>query len=159
MRHEATVVWTLDGDDMPAGRYSRAHEIRFDGGAVVAGSPAPEIVPAPWSRPENVDPEEMFTAAVAACHMLWFLDLARRRGLTAERYVDRAVGVMTRNDAGELWVSRVTLRPRIGWREDPGEAATAELHEAAHRRCFIANSVKTEIVVEAADQEGRRHDR
>ncbi len=151
MKHEATVVWTLDGDDMPAGRYSRAHEIRFDGGAVVAGSPSPDIVPAPWSQPENVDPEEMFTAAVSTCHMLWFLDLARRRGLTAERYEDRAEGVMTKNDAGALWVSRVTLRPRVRWREDPGADVEAELHEAAHARCFIANSVKTEIVVAAAD--------
>lgn len=151
MKHEATVTWVLDGEDMPAGRYSRAHQIRFDGGAVVQGSPSPEIVPAPWSRPENVDPEEMLTAAVSACHMLWFLDLARREGLVAERYEDRAEGVMTKNAEGALWVSRITLRPRIAWRADPGSAKVAALHDSAHHKCFIANSVRTEIVVDTGD--------
>ncbi|MEX2519944.1 MAG: OsmC family protein [Paracoccaceae bacterium] len=147
MKHDAKVVWRLEGD-MPSGRYSRAHELHFDGGAVVAGSPSPEIVPAPWSNPAGVDPEEAFVAAIAACHMLWFLNLARNKGHTALSYEDAAEGEMTKNDAGALWISSVRLRPRIVWAEGPDSAGEAALHEAAHHACFIANSVRTEITIE-----------
>ena len=77
MKHEAWVSWRLEGD-MPSGRYSRAHTLRFDGGAEIAGSPSPDIVPAPYSDASAVDPEEAFVGAISSCHMLWFLDLARR---------------------------------------------------------------------------------
>lgn len=149
MKHEARVSWRLEGE-MPPGRYSRRHEIAFDGGAVVPGSPSPDIVPAPWSDAAAVDPEEMFVASVASCHMLWFLDFARRGGWTVETYVDDAVGEMTKNEAGALWVSRIALRPRIVWAEGPDAAGEAALHEKAHHACFIANSIRTEVVVEAA---------
>ena len=147
MKHEAWVSWRLEGD-MPSGRYSRAHVLRFDGGQVVPGSPSQDIVPAPFSDAAAVDPEEGFVASVSACHMLWFLDLARRDGWTVESYEDHAVGEMTRNDAGALWVSRIALRPKIDWTEGPDADGEAALHDKAHRACFIANSVKTEIVVE-----------
>ena len=61
-------------------RYSRRHELRFDGGAVVAASSAVSSVPLPWSDPGAIDPEEMLVAAVASCHMLWFLSLAAKAG-------------------------------------------------------------------------------
>ena len=149
MEHLATTSWRLEGD-MPSGRYSRRFETRFDGGAVVAGAPSPDIVPPPWTDVAAVDPEEMFVAAISSCHMLWFLDFARREGLTALSYDDPAVGVMTKNEAGALWVSKVTLRPSITWRDEaPDAAAIAALHDKAHHACFIANSTKTEIVVKA----------
>lgn len=151
MKHEARVSWRLEGE-MPSGRYSRRHEIAFDGGAFVPGSPSPDIVPAPWSDPAAVDPEEMFVASVASCHMLWFLDFARRGGWTVETYVDDAVGEMTKNEAGALWISRIALRPRIVWVNGPDAAGEAALHEKAHHACFIANSIRTEVAVEAAGE-------
>ncbi len=147
MKHEAWVIWRLEGD-MPSGRYSRAHTLQFDGGAEIAGSPSPDIVPAPWSDAAGVDPEEAFVAAISSCHMLWFLDLARRDGWVVETYKDHAVGQMTKTDSGALWVSHVALRPLIEWSKGPDAAGEATLHERAHHACFIANSVKTEIVVE-----------
>ncbi|MEM8752793.1 MAG: OsmC family protein [Pseudomonadota bacterium] len=151
MKHEAWIDWRLEGD-MPSGRYSRAHRIRFDGGAEMAGSPSPDIVPAPWSDEAAVDPEEAFVAAISACHMLWFLDLARRDGWTANAYSDHAIGEMTKTEAGALWISRVALRPAIDWASGPDAAGEAALHERAHHACFIANSVKTEIVVEPREK-------
>lgn len=134
---------------MPSGRYSRVFETRFDGGAVVTGAPSPDIVPPPWTDVAAVDPEEMFVAAISSCHMLWFLDFARRAKFTALTYTDPAVGVMTKNEAGALWVSEVTLRPTIVWQGTAPTAETiADLHEKAHHACFIANSTKTKIVVE-----------
>ncbi|WP_075219122.1 OsmC family protein [Acuticoccus yangtzensis] len=145
--HTAKVLWTArDGDDFLRGRYSRTHTLSFDGGTTVEGSPAAINVPAPWSDAAAVDPEEMFVAALSACHMLWFLDFARRAGVNVTRYEDDAVGTMADIGDGRRAVTRVALRPLIA--SDADAATLAALHEKAHHACFIANSVRTEIVVE-----------
>ncbi len=129
-------------------RYSRRHELRFDGGAVDAGlhQRCPSV-PLPWSDPRAIDPEEMLVAAIASCHMLWFLSLAAKAGHVVDRYSDAAEGVMTKNAAGKLWVSLVTLRPKVTFAEGHGPTAEAldALHHKAHEECFIANSVKSEV--------------
>lgn len=146
----ATVRWHRNGaDGFAKGQYSRAHQWAFDGGAVVPASASPQVVPAPWSDPTGVDPEEAFVAALASCHMLFFVDLARRAGLMVESYLDEAQGVLETRPDGRTAMTRVTLRPRIGWGgEIPDDAAVAELHHRAHQACFIANSVNTEVTVE-----------
>ena len=152
-RHEyrATIAWTSDGQDMLKGRYGRGHEWRFDGGVRVAASASPAVVPAPFSREDAVDPEEAFVAAISSCHMLTVLDLARRAGFAVASYEDEAVGEMERVAPGKMAVTRVTLRPRIAWQAAPPDPATLDdLHHRAHEACFIANSVTTEITVEAA---------
>ena len=148
--YTATIRWSRTADSHFAkGQYSRAHEWAFDGGAVVAASPSPHIVPAPWSDPAGVDPEEAFVASLSSCHMLFFLDLARRDGWTVDGYVDQAEGVLEKRADGKMAMTRVTLRPTVTWRADaPDATAIADLHHRAHEACFIANSVRTEIVVE-----------
>ena len=149
--YTATVRWTRDpSTDFAKGQYSRAHEWAFDGGAVVPASPSPHVVPAPWSDQAGVDPEEAFVASLASCHMLFFIDFARRDGWVVDGYVDEAAGVLEKRGDGKMWMSRVTLRPRINWGGDrqPDEAAIADLHHRAHEACFIANSVTTEVVVD-----------
>jgi organic hydroperoxide reductase OsmC/OhrA len=150
--HVATISWKCNGPDFVKGKYSREHTWTFDGGITVSASPAPTSVPAPWSNAGNVDPEEAFVAAIASCHMLVFLWLASRQGFQADSYEDKAVGVMTKNERGVLWVSKVTLRPRIVWSGEriPNPSEIDPLHHEAHEQCFIANSVKTEIVVESS---------
>ena len=150
--HTATISWTLQPDaDFPRGHYSRAHTLSFDGGVTTTGSSSPSVVPLPWSDPAGVDPEEMFVAALSACHMLTFLDLARRAKFFITAYTDEAEGVMTKNEHGAMWISAVTLRPLITYQDAaPSEAAEAALHEAAHHACFIANSVRTTVQVEPA---------
>ncbi len=112
-------------------------------------SPSPAVVPAPWSEPAAVDPEEAFVAAVASCHMLTFLWLASKAKLQVDSYEDQAVGVMTKNEQRIPWMSEITLRPRIVWADanPPGAETIAQLHEQAHEQCFIANSVRTRIVI------------
>jgi organic hydroperoxide reductase OsmC/OhrA len=146
----ATVRWTAKpGEDFAKGQYSRAHQWAFDGGAMVAGSASPHVVPAPWSDEAGVDPEEAFIASLASCHMLFFLDFARRGGFSIAAYVDDADGVLEKRADGRMAMTRVTLRPRITWTGDaPDAAALADLHHRAHEACFIANSVTTEVVVE-----------
>jgi organic hydroperoxide reductase OsmC/OhrA len=147
--HHVTVDWTLDGD-FAARRYSRAHVLRFEGGLEVPGSASPSIVPAPFSKLDAVDPEAAFVASLAACHMLWFLDFAARAGFVATAYQDAAEGVLAKNGEGKTAMTRVTLRPRVTFAGSPtpARAELETLHHQAHDACFIANSVKTEVVVD-----------
>jgi organic hydroperoxide reductase OsmC/OhrA len=149
--HRAEVAWALqDGEDFLKGRYSRAHEVGFDAPVRLAGSASPHVVPKPWSTEAAVDPEEMLVAAIAACHMLSFLQAARDEKIVVTAYADAAEGTMEKDAAGRWWVSRVVLRPRIAFAEaEPTHEKLDALHHAAHEMCFIANSVKTEVVVEA----------
>ena len=146
--YSANVQWQRAANEIFTDqRYSRRHELRFDGGAVVAASSAVSSVPLPWSDPGAIDPEEMLVASIASCHMLWFLSLAAKAGHVVDRYSDDAVGVMTKNTAGKLWVSQVTLRPALARVTRPASSAEAldALHHKAHEECFIANSVKSEV--------------
>ncbi|MEO7431836.1 MAG: OsmC family protein [Dokdonella sp.] len=149
--YSAHIHWRRDaGADFASNAYSRRHEWRFDGGAIVAGSSSPHVVPLPWSDPTAVDPEEAFIAAISSCHMLWFLAIAAERGFVIDRYDDDAVGQMARIGPGKQAITHVVLRPCVDFA--PGHAAddasVDAMHEAAHDRCFIANSVKTVITVE-----------
>ena len=147
--HTATIAWNRTSPDFLKGRYSREHTWTFDGGLTVAASPSPSVVPAPYSNPAYVDPEEAFVASIASCHMLTFLHLASRQGFQLESYKDPAVGETAKNEQGVLWVSVVTLNPQIvyGGARSPTPAEEERLHHLAHEQCFIANSVKTEIRV------------
>ena len=147
--YRATIDWRLEGDFL-ARRYSRAHTLSFDGGVVVPGSASPHVVRLPFSREDAVDPEETFTASLSSCHMLWFLDLASRAGFVVTAYRDEAEGTLAKDGDGRMAMTRVVLRPRVefGPEKTPTAAEVEALHHRAHEECFIANSVKTEVVVE-----------
>ena len=114
-------------------------------------SASPDVVKAPWSDPAGVDPEEAFLASVASCHMLWFLDLARHAGHAVSAYDDTAEAALTRRADGKIAIEKVTLRPRIAFADpQPSAEAIAALHHTAHDKCFIANSIRAEVVVESA---------
>jgi organic hydroperoxide reductase OsmC/OhrA len=118
---------------------------------VVPASSSPQVVPPPLSSARAVDPEEAFVASLASCHMLFFLFHAAKKGFVVEHYEDAAVGVMGRNAEGRSAMLKLTLRPRVRWGEAaPAEAEIRELHHRSHLDCYIANSVRTEVVIEAA---------
>jgi organic hydroperoxide reductase OsmC/OhrA len=147
--HSATVEWQAEGD-FAKNRYSRAHRWLFDGGAAVPASASPQVVPQPMSDPAGVDPEEALVASASSCHMLWFLHVARDAGYEVRSYRDTASGSMAADGRGRMAFSRITLRPRIEFGDAAPDAdALARLHHEAHDRCFIANSLRCEIVVES----------
>jgi organic hydroperoxide reductase OsmC/OhrA len=147
--HVATIEWQSDGG-FREGRYSRAHRWSFDGGTVVPASASPHVVPPPMSDPAGVDPEEALVASVSSCHMLWFLHLARDSGLDVAAYRDEASGTMGKDERGRMAVIRIVLRPDIEFAGGAPDGETLErLHHAAHEKCFIANSLRTEVVVES----------
>jgi len=150
-KHFATIRWFASpGEDFAKGQYSRAHSWNFDGLANVAASASPHIVPMPWANPNAVDPEEAFVASAASCHMLFFLDFARRAGVIVTSYDDEAEGEMEKGDDGKTRITRITLRPRIVYGDvAPTDEMLADLHHKAHEACFIANSITSEIVIES----------
>ena len=151
--YTANIVWQRGDQAFTDNRYSRGHEWKFDGGAVVPGSSSPLSVPLPMSVAANVDPEEALVAAASSCHMLVFLWLACKQGYTVDSYNDQATGVMDKNSKGKLAITLITLRPHIvfsGARQ-PDAGQLDELHHQAHDECYIANSLACDIVVEAAN--------
>jgi organic hydroperoxide reductase OsmC/OhrA len=144
--HVVDVSWSRGEHEFTYDNYSRDHEWRFDGGVTVPGSANPAYL---GTDSGTVDPEEAFVAALSSCHMLTFLAIAAKKRLVVDSYVDHAVGVMAKNEAGRMAVTRVTLHPEIVFAaEAPDEAVLDRLHHLSHQECFIANSVTTEVVVE-----------
>lgn len=145
--YTAELSWVRNSQDFIGNTYSRRHMIRFDGGAELPGSSSPHVVSVPMSDASAVDPEEMFVASLASCHMLWFLAIAAARRFCVDRYADRAVGVMAKNDDGKQVMTVVTLHPDVEFSGErlPTREQIEHMHQKAHDECFIANSVKTDV--------------
>ncbi len=146
--YTAKIIWRSDSPEtFTKQRYTRGHEWEFDGGVTVAASSSPQVVPR-FSVEAAVDPEEALVASAASCHMLTFLYLAAKAGFNIARYTDDAVGEMAAMDDGRQWLARITLDPQIEWIDEPPTAEQlADLHHRSHEQCYIANSIKSEIVV------------
>jgi organic hydroperoxide reductase OsmC/OhrA len=144
--HHATIDWKRETPDFAYETYNRDHNWRFDGGVTVRASANPAYL----GGESCVDPEEAFVASLSSCHMLTFLALAAKKRYVVDSYRDQAVGILAKDAAGNLAVTKVTLRPevRISGDKLPTTEELRQLHDRAHHACFIANSVKTEVVVE-----------
>jgi organic hydroperoxide reductase OsmC/OhrA len=144
--HHATIDWKRETPDFAYETYNRDHDWTFDAGVTVRGSAAPA-----YKGSEScVDPEEAFVASLSSCHMLTFLALAARKRYVVDAYRDEAVGILAKDVAGNLAITKVTLRPQVRFdgEPQPNPEELRQLHDRAHHACFIANSVKTEVVVE-----------
>ncbi len=150
-RHTATVSWARGYAAFTDNKYSRRHVLRFDGGIEVPGSSSPHSVPVPYTSVDAVDPEEAFVASISSCHMLWFLSIAAKRGFRVDSYDDDAEGTLEKDRDGNVSMTRVVLHPRIVFSgaQTPSAPDIAAMHEEAHHRCYIANSVKTVVTIES----------
>lgn len=149
--HRASVIWQRGTQDFLDKKYSREHVWRFDDGCEVPGScPPSKLIPVPLARPDAVDPEEGLLAALSACHMLFFLALSAKAGYRIDSYIDDAIGVMGKNERGKTLMERITLRPQVTFSGDktPTPEDIADLHSRAHAECFIANTLRSDIVLD-----------
>lgn len=144
---EYTVALAWDGS--PAGtanvrEYTRDHIVSADGKVPIQGS-ADAIFRGDKGR---WNPEEMLVASMAQCHMLWYLNLAARAGITVLTYHDNPTGTLIMDADGSGRFSEMTLHPMVivADIEDIGRAA--ELHDKAHKFCFVANSVNFQVHIE-----------
>jgi organic hydroperoxide reductase OsmC/OhrA len=146
--HIAIVEWKRAEAKFTDNKYSREHTWIFDG-VEIAASASPHVVPLPYSNPDCVDPEEAFVASLSSCHMLWFLSIAAKRRFVVDDYTDKAVGVMEKNENGRLAITKVYLRPQVTFVDEiPTREQLETMHHEAHHNCFLANSVKSEIIIE-----------
>ena len=145
--HKMTLEWKRETESFTYDTYNRDHVWVFDGGARVPASAAPAY----RGNPAQVNPEDALVAALSSCHMLTFLAVAAKRKFVVDRYSDHAVGFLEKNAKGKLAVTRVILRPKVtfGGATQPTTEQLTSLHEEAHSGCFIANSVTTDVTVEA----------
>ncbi len=155
--HVCTIEWQRGAQAFTDQQYSRVHQWRFDGGAVVAASSSPHSVRPPFSDPAAVDPEEALLAAVSSCHMLWFLSLAAQARWVVDGYQDGARAELGDIGGGRRAITLVTLRPRVTFSGArlPGDAEVEALHHAAHARCDIAHSLRAEVRVAGSWQAAR----
>ena len=144
--YRASIAWQRGDRAFDYESYSRDHTWAFDGQPAIDASAAPEF----RGSAGRLDPEQALVAAAASCHMLTFLAIAARRRIVIDGYEDDVVGTMEENEEGRLAVTRIILRPRITFAgEPPAPEVLAKMHEQAHDNCFIANSVRTRIEIEA----------
>ena len=144
--HRVEISWKRETPDFSYDTYDRTHAWIFEGGSRLRASAAPDY----QGDAALVNPEEALAAALASCHMLTFLAIAARKRITVDAYEDQASASLGKNADGRMAVTKLTLRPRVTFsgEKQPEGAELEALHESAHRNCFIANSVLTEIVVE-----------
>lgn len=149
-RYQAIIRWQHSGGDFTGNKYSRKHTWHFDEELEIPASASPHIVPKPYTDLSAIDPEEAFVASLSSCHMLWFLSLTAQEGCIVKQYEDRAEGIMQKNNEGKLAITEVILRPVVtfGQESNPDQHLFEKLHHTAHKRCFIAHSVKTEITID-----------
>ncbi|MDO6707381.1 OsmC family protein [Photobacterium sp. 1_MG-2023] len=150
-KYYAKVVWTRGSDEQYTdNQYSRGHEWMFDGGVTVPASSSPHVVPLPYSVEANVDPEEAFVASLSSCHMLFFLAIAAKKKFIIDQYTDNAVGLMEKDSNGKIAMTKVILRPEVKFsgEKQPSLEQLEKMHHQSHEQCFIANSVKTEVITE-----------
>ena len=144
--HRTATHWTRRTDDFRYDTYSRDHELAMGAGTTLAASAAAEY----RGNAERANPEDLLVAALSSCHMLTFLAICARQQHVVDRYDDEAEGHLEKGPDGRTWVTRVVLRPRVQFATgtEVDERALATLHAGAHRGCFIASSVKTQVTVE-----------
>jgi organic hydroperoxide reductase OsmC/OhrA len=149
--HRARIHWVKESASFDYKEYNREHTWTFTNGTVIHASAAPRYL----GSEECVDPEEALVAAISSCHMLTFLAICARKGIVVESYQDSAVGYLEPNEDRRLAITRTILRPRIVFApgQQPDARTLNELHEHAHHGCFIANSVRTVVTVEAPNVE------
>jgi organic hydroperoxide reductase OsmC/OhrA len=142
----ANLVWTgnLGAGTESYRAYDRGYEVRCPGKAPIIGSSDPAF----RGNPAMHNPEELLVASVSACHMLWYLHLAADAGVVVIAYEDAAEGTMTEAAGGAGRFTEMMLRPRVRLARGADSALAHRLHETAHEKCFIANSVNFPIRVE-----------
>ena len=142
--HRATTSWKRKTQDFAYETYDRTHTVRFEGGIECKASAAQEYM----GKRELVNPEELLVGALSSCHMLTFLAIAAKSRLVVDSYEDHAQGVLEKNSEGKLCVTKVSLNPKVTFGgEKPSPEKLRDLHDKAHKNCFIANSVKCSVSI------------
>ncbi|WP_118972656.1 OsmC family protein [Taibaiella koreensis] len=144
--YKTTIEWTGNKGTGTSGytAYERSHSIRVDGKADIAASSDKAF----RGDAARHNPEDLFLASLASCHMLWYLHLCADAGVIVESYTDEARGTMETQSGGSGRFTEVVLSPRITISHSDMLDQAYRLHHKAHEMCFLANSVNFEILIQ-----------
>lgn len=144
--HKIKLTWNKQTDSFAYKNYNREHQWDFGQGLVVKASSAPEFL----GNPECADPEQAFAASLSSCHMLFFIAICSKKNLIVQNYVDNAMAYLETNEQGVLMITRVVLRPEVTFAEgvEIERQAIEKIHHQSHERCFLANSVLSDVIIE-----------
>ena len=144
--YETRLDWSLGAGELAFGKYNTNHRITFSGGLSATMTAAPDY----GGDPRYVNPEEALAAALSSCHMMTFIALAAKARWKLAKYRDRAVATLGKTEDGRTKVSSIVLHPVTEF--EPGHEISPEkleeMHERAHRYCFVANALSCEMRVE-----------
>lgn len=140
-QHRVAINWQREGEFSHEG-FERFHRLQFNDGVTLTAGGA--------GNSYGSDPEQMFAAAMASCHMQTFLALASKKRFKVASYDDTAVAELVKGDDGLFRVAEIRMAPKAVFEGDkqPDEETVRKMHDKAHHHCFIANSVNCGVVVE-----------
>jgi organic hydroperoxide reductase OsmC/OhrA len=141
-RYDVTCSWA-GSTGVGYESYDRTHE-------AAAGAPPVAVAlsadPAFRGDPALLNPEQLVVLAAVSCQLLSFLAVAARARIDVVAYRDEARGFMPEDDP-PLRITRIELAPRITVASAASEDRIRHLVEVAHRECYIANSLRTNVIV------------
>lgn len=143
LEYAATLAWTGNTGSGTSHdtAYDREYQVRIAGKPDLAGSADPAF----RGDPMRHNPEELFLAAVGACHMLTYLGICARRGVQVLAYHDAMTGTVRLDPAGGGAFEEIVLRPSVTVARAGEEGLALQLHDAAHRACLVAASCRVHI--------------
>ncbi|HVL00752.1 MAG TPA: OsmC family protein [Dongiaceae bacterium] len=137
----AKYIFKIRWEKTPDGNES--YSWQFDNGVILKADRGAAMIPG------IVEPEAAFVASLASCHMLSFMAQAAKRGLAVIRYHDTATGILEKNRAGRICITRVLLQPQVEFSAPVDTTSLQELQDAAHAKCFIANSSNSQVMIDS----------
>ncbi|MCK5664886.1 MAG: OsmC family protein [Thiotrichaceae bacterium] len=145
-QHHISLSWTKQTESFAYKDYNRDHQWDFGEGLVVNASSAPQFL----GTAEYADPEQAFAAALSSCQMLFFIAICSKKRLVVQDYVDNATAILEADTAGDLIISQVILRPKVSFAQGliVAQAEIEKIHHLSHDKCFLAKSIKSELIIE-----------
>jgi len=144
--HNVKLIWKKQTESFAYMDYNRDHQWDFGEGLVVNASSAPQFL----GNPEYADPERAFAAALSSCHMLFFIAICSKKRLVVEHYIDKSTAFLEADEQGNLIISKVILRPEVTFAAgtEISRETLEKIHNTSHDKCFLARSVKSDVLVE-----------
>ncbi len=148
--YRTQVLWTGNLGQGTANyrAYARSHEIVVDGKPPIFGSSDPAF----RGDLAKYNPEELLVASLSTCHMLWYLHLCAEASVVVTDYLDQAVGTLLEAEDGNGRFTEVVLKPVVLITPHSDRDQAEQLHEQAHRFCFVANSVNFPVLCQPSIQ-------
>ncbi|WP_061242216.1 OsmC family protein [Leptospira interrogans] len=145
-KHKISLSWKKGLEDFKYDSFDRTHSIQYEGGQKLHGSSTPET----YGKAEHTNPEELLASSVCSCHFLTFLAIASKSRYIVSSYEDNAIATLEKNEEGKMVVTKIELYPKVTFEGDkiPDLDTLVDLHEKAHKNCFIANSIKSKVIIQ-----------